>query len=148
MYREDAKEIHILLMTFMGAIHEKFFINMRKYNISCSQISKNQIKIINVLYQNDGLTATEIGKMLDIEKGSLTAMVDQLKAMGLITRTIDVNDRRRVLLSLTAAGIEHMDKMMEVYSEAMADLFREVDPQDMEEFIDHLRHLTEFMAKL
>ena len=32
---------------------------------------------------------TEIGKLLDVERGSLTALIDQLEEMGLVKRCND-----------------------------------------------------------
>ncbi len=148
MDREDAKEIHILLMNFMGVFHQKFSAKLRKSSNMLPQVTKNQIKAMNLLYQSDSLTATEIGKMLDIEKGSLTTLVDQLEAMGLITRRVDLQDRRRVLLSLSEVGLKHMERAMEVYSSALADMFRNVDPQELATFVNSLRYVVEFTAKL
>lgn len=148
MYQEGAREIHTLMLTFLGFCHERLFVRMRKNLACCQQMSKNQFKIINILYRHQELTATEISRMLDIEKGSLTTMIDQLEAMDLVLRRIDRNDRRRVLLSLSELGIEHMDKTMEAYSAVLDDLFKEVDPEDMQMFVDSLRYVVAFTERL
>lgn len=148
MYHEGVREIHTLMLAFLGFCHERLFVRMRKNHACCQQMSKNQFKIINILYRHQALTATEISRMLDIEKGSLTTMVDQLEAMDMIIRRVDSNDRRRVLLSLSDIGVEHMDKTMEAYSAVLDDLFQEVDPEDMEKFVDSLRYIVAFTARL
>ena len=146
MYQQNAREIQVLMMTFLGLFHEKFYVKMRH---ACSpQMPKNQFKIVNVLYHHDGLTATEIGKMLDIEKGSLTTLINQMEAMDLIIRRVDPHDRRKVLLSLSQTGLEQMGKNMNAYCEALTDLFAGVDPEEMDAFVSSLRYVVDFTSKI
>lgn len=148
MYQEGSREIHSLMLAFLGFCHERLFVSMRKNQVCCQQMSKNQFKIINLLYRCEALTATEISRRLDIEKGSLTTMIDQLEATHMVLRKVDSNDRRKVLLSLSENGMEHMDKTMEAYSAALDELFKAVEPGDMQKFVDSLRYIVAFTERL
>lgn len=145
---EEAQELHVLLFTFLGMFHEKFLLNLRKQNEIEPGVKKNHRKIISILYHYDGLTSTEIGRMLDIEKGSLTTMIDQLEEMELVLRSADPSDRRRALLSLSPEGRQKMDHMMQKYAESLVELFKDVETEEKEEFINSLRYVVEFMKKL
>ncbi|AEG60367.1 MarR family winged helix-turn-helix transcriptional regulator [Desulforamulus ruminis] len=148
MNQEKAKELHSLLFTFMGTFHEKFVVHFRK-NVHCEpRIKKNHAKIIHILYQNDSLTPTEIGKMLDIEKGGLTTIIDQLAEMGLILRSADPGDRRKILLSLSPEGKAHMEEVIQKFTQTLMDLFEDVDAKELEKYLVSLRHVVEFMQKL
>ncbi|MDI1269749.1 MAG: MarR family transcriptional regulator [Polaromonas sp.] len=57
-----------------------------------------------VLWEKDGLTVSELGERLFLDSGTLTPLLKRLEASGFLTRLRDVQDERRVHISLTAAG--------------------------------------------
>src|SRR5665647_76946 len=57
-----------------------------------------------VLWERDGLMVSELGERLFLDSGTLTPLLKRLEAAGLIARTRDVEDERRVHITLTAAG--------------------------------------------
>jgi DNA-binding MarR family transcriptional regulator len=57
-----------------------------------------------VLWERDGLTVSGLGERLSLDSGTLTPLVKRLEAAGLVTRIRDVDDERRVHVTLTAAG--------------------------------------------
>lgn len=57
-----------------------------------------------VLWESDGVTVSELGERLHLDSGTLTPLLKRLEAADLVTRLRDVQDERRVLIRLTAAG--------------------------------------------
>ncbi|MDO9438322.1 MarR family winged helix-turn-helix transcriptional regulator [Hydrogenophaga sp.] len=57
-----------------------------------------------VLWEQDGVTVSELGERLHLDSGTLTPLLKRLEAAELVTRLRDVQDERRVLIRLTAAG--------------------------------------------
>lgn len=57
-----------------------------------------------VLWERDGLAVSEIGERLALDSGTLTPLLKRLETAGLIARLRDVQDERRVHVTLTAAG--------------------------------------------
>jgi DNA-binding MarR family transcriptional regulator len=57
-----------------------------------------------VLWERDGVTVSELGERLHLDSGTLTPLLKRLEAAELVTRLRDVQDERRVLIRLTAAG--------------------------------------------
>lgn len=57
-----------------------------------------------VLWEQDGLTVSEIGERLFLDSGTLTPLLKRLEGLGYISRLRDAADERRVLIRLTAAG--------------------------------------------
>jgi DNA-binding MarR family transcriptional regulator len=49
-------------------------------------------------------TVGELGKRLHLETGTLTPLLKRLEQLGLISRTRDSRDERRVLVAVTAQG--------------------------------------------
>lgn len=57
-----------------------------------------------VLWEQDGVAVSELGERLHLDSGTLTPLLKRLEAAELVTRLRDVQDERRVLIRLTAAG--------------------------------------------
>ena len=57
-----------------------------------------------VLWEEDGLTVSALGERLFLDSGTLTPLLKRLESSGLIARLRDVEDERRVHITLTAAG--------------------------------------------
>lgn len=55
------------------------------------------------------LAATELAEAGMLTSGAMTNRIDRLEQKGLVRRLHDPQDRRRVLVQLTAAGIERVD---------------------------------------
>lgn len=57
-----------------------------------------------VLWEQDGLTVSELGERLYLDSGTLTPLLKRMEAAGLVSRIRAVQDERRVHITLTAAG--------------------------------------------
>ena len=57
-----------------------------------------------VLWERDGLMVSELGQKLYLDSGTLTPLLKRLEASGYISRIRDVEDERRVYITLTSAG--------------------------------------------
>ena len=57
-----------------------------------------------VLWEKDGLTVSALGERLYLDSGTLTPLLKRLESSGLIARLRDVEDERRVCITLTSAG--------------------------------------------
>lgn len=63
-----------------------------------------QYLVLLVLWEKDGLMVSELGQRLSLDSGTLTPLLKRLDAAGLIARIRDIQDERRVHITLTAAG--------------------------------------------
>jgi len=63
-----------------------------------------QYLVMLVLWQDDGLSVSQVGERLALDSGTLTPLLKRLEAGGLVQRLRDAQDERRVLLQLTPAG--------------------------------------------
>ena len=57
-----------------------------------------------VLWERDGLMVSELGERLYLDSGTLTPLLKRLEACGLVARIRDVQDERRVHITLTPTG--------------------------------------------
>ncbi len=57
-----------------------------------------------VLWERDGVMVSELGARLYLDSGTLTPLLKRLEASGYISRIRNVDDERRVYISLTSSG--------------------------------------------
>ena len=63
-----------------------------------------QYLVMLCLWERDGLPVHALGERLHLDSGTLTPLLKRLEVRGLVTRTRDSADERRVLVSMTDAG--------------------------------------------
>ncbi|MFS8931833.1 Organic hydroperoxide resistance transcriptional regulator, MarR family [Cupriavidus taiwanensis] len=63
-----------------------------------------QYLVMLVLWETETLSVSELGNRLALDSGTLTPLLKRLAATGLVERTRDAADERRVLVSLTDTG--------------------------------------------
>lgn len=75
-------------------------------------LSLGQFDILATLRRNSpkgGLTPTQLLESVMLSSGGMTARLDQLMKAGLIARSGDAKDRRKVVVDLTARGRKLID---------------------------------------
>jgi len=63
-----------------------------------------QFLVMLALYESVPRTVGDLGNELGMDNGTLTPLLKRLVSAGLVTRTRDERDERRVLIALTEAG--------------------------------------------
>lgn len=148
MNHDNAKEIYDLMFNFMGLFREKFALRSRNDFRCIPCLKKNHIKILIILYKHEYITMTEIGKMLDIEKGSLTTLIDWLVENDFVNRSNDPNDRRKSLVSLSPHGREAAERVIGLYTAKVYRLLQKAGPNELQEFLSSLKYVVGFMKKI
>lgn len=69
-----------------------------------------QYLVMLVLWEQDGITVSELGERLYLDSGTLTPLLKRLEASGHIRRTRDAQDERRVRIALTPQGLDLRDQ--------------------------------------
>lgn len=88
------------------ALHSASLAMTRVYKpqLDALGLTYPQYIVLLVLWEHDGLTVSEIGQRLFLDSGTLTPLLKRLQALGLLSRTRDHADERRVLIRLTDDG--------------------------------------------
>ena len=67
-------------------------------------ITYPQYLALMALWEEDGLSVSEIGKRLWLDSGTLTPLLKRLEGLGLVTRRRAETDERQVIVALTEQG--------------------------------------------
>lgn len=81
---------------------------------------------------------------MDISSARIAAALNSLDKKGLITRQIDTNDRRRILIELTPAGTDAAEQQSRTILEDTTKMFNLLGEQDAKEYV----RITSRLAKL
>lgn len=68
------------------------------------ELTYPQYLVLNVLWQENGLTVGGIAERLALESSTLTPLLKRLEAAGLLSRTRNPQNEREVVIELTEAG--------------------------------------------
>lgn len=72
--------------------------------LSALGLTYPQYLVLLVLWETDAVSVSDLGARLFLDSGTLTPLLKRLEAAGWLTRLRAVDDERRVIVSLTAAG--------------------------------------------
>ncbi|RYG67892.1 MarR family transcriptional regulator [bacterium] len=97
--RRVARQISFALYSASNRI-----IRMHKPFLEPLGLTYPQFLVMLALYEDAPRTVGDLGLELGMENGTLTPLLKRLQSAGLVTRTRDLQDERRVLIDLTAAG--------------------------------------------
>ncbi|TCL01328.1 MarR family transcriptional regulator [Shimia isoporae] len=83
---------------------EHAFSRLYKSLLAPLGLTYPQFLVMVLLWETDDQTVNGIGGQLGLESSTLTPLLKRMESAGLITRTRDKQDERRVRVSLTEAG--------------------------------------------
>jgi DNA-binding MarR family transcriptional regulator len=103
-----------------------------------------QADAITVIGQAGPLSLKELGELLIAEAGHPSRLVDRLVDAGLVERRPSEDDRRRIVLSLTARG-RRLEKRIQPAREEQLELGHAlIGERDLEPALELLRDLAQF----
>jgi len=89
-----------------------------------------------------GLNPSTMSERRGVSRNTISALVSNLEAQGLVQRRIDVDDRRRFIVELTEAGRELARKQANVHYQTMSSFFDALSPDEQETLIELLEKLA------
>ncbi|MEO8113205.1 MAG: MarR family transcriptional regulator, partial [Phenylobacterium sp.] len=99
--------------------------------------TQKQVSILWLVDENPGIAQADLGRLLQIDRATIMAIINRLQARGYLVRDRSKVDGRRQTITLTPAGhdalatarqaiLEHEDWLKSRFTEAEADQFIEL----------------------
>jgi DNA-binding MarR family transcriptional regulator len=88
------------------------------------------------------MTMTELSRFLMVSNGNVTGIIDRLVTDKLVVRQAPVNDRRAIIVKLTARGLKNFTAMATAHQGWVDNLLSEFDAAEAETLIEHLDGLS------
>ncbi|NQV38072.1 MAG: MarR family transcriptional regulator [Candidatus Marinimicrobia bacterium] len=86
------------------------------------KITSSQHTVLSALAKDDGLSLSEVGNNVFLDKPAITGLADRLERDGLVKRKRTSNDRRVITLHLTTKGHELLSNIDQLAQKADEDL--------------------------
>ena len=98
--------------------------------------------VMAALYRRrEGVTMTELSRMLLVSNGNATTVVDRLEKDGLVRRTPSDTDRRTVFVALTAEGLAQFEGLAADHEAEVSRRFAGLSEADLETLTDILKRM-------
>lgn len=98
------------------------------------KIGKQQSKVILIIGTMGEMIPSYLGLCMNMDRSSLSRMIDSMEKKGIVNRRVDIEDRRKVMISLTEKGKEYYEILKEKVEEAQASIMCLLDEKDLEEY--------------
>jgi len=92
--------------------------------------------------KEDGMTMTELSRMLMVSNGNVTGIIDRLAAEKLVLRQAPANDRRSFIVRLTPKGAAQFAVVARAHEGWVDELLGSFDAAQTENLIDMLGGLS------
>jgi len=102
-----------------------------------------QYFVFNALWMGDGISVGELGERVFLDSSTLTGIIDRMERSGYVERRPNPEDRRSVLVFLTAKARELGPRILEFADELDAALRQPFSQEEMDTFERVLRSLAE-----
>ena len=85
--------------------------------------------------KGDGMTMTELSRLLMVSNGNVTGIIDRLAAEGMVVRLAHQGDRRATFVRLTAKGTQHFSAMAKAHEAWVAELLAGLGREDTDTLV-------------
>ena len=113
-----------------------------------------QGRILHVLWENDGISNRELSKKSGLAMSSLTTMLERMEEKKILERSVDENDKRKILIFLTdyAKSLkskydEISDKMTKISFEGISENERLAFEKTLENVLHNLEKAEQEFSK-
>jgi DNA-binding MarR family transcriptional regulator len=92
--------------------------------------------------RREGVTMSELSRMLLVSNGNATAVVDRLEREGLVKRTPSTSDRRTVHVAMTEAGLAQFEAQAQDHEREVSRIFAGLGEADLELLTETLKKFS------
>jgi DNA-binding MarR family transcriptional regulator len=144
---EIIKDIIDFVSKSFPKLHASLYLESLKEYAANIDVNRTQLRALVFIKNNGEITMTDLCERLNIEKGSLTTMVDDLTKKGYLTRTRDSRDRRKYILNLTDEGDTIAKEFLEELGKKLEVRFLKLSEDDRTKFMDSIKNLEDILMR-
>jgi DNA-binding MarR family transcriptional regulator len=110
-------------------------------------LNRTDTRALDILERDGPMTAGELATASRLTSGAVTALVDRLEAAGLVRRTRDTVDRRRVMIEITPRVAEVMAPVFGPVAEEGYRHIKTYSDEDIEKMLAFFTMSREFLQR-
>lgn len=138
--------IGFLSKTFPKFYSSLYLEYLKKYSVLYN-VNKTQLRALVFIKNHGSISMTELCAKLNIEKGSLTSMIDDLTKKGYVYREKDLADRRKYMIVITEEGEKLAIDFTNKLSDELEQKLYKLDESDRLKYQEALETLQYILNK-
>lgn len=138
--------INFLANTF-PKIYSSLYLNYLKQYSSLYDVNKTQLRALVFMKNYGEISMTELCSKLNIEKGSLTSMIDDLCKKGYVYREKNMKDRRKYMIIITNSGKDIASDFTQKLSTDLEEKFLKLNQEDKSKYLNAIETLETLLNK-
>ena len=128
-------------------IYSSLYLNYLKQYSGLYDVNKTQLRALVFMKNYGEISMTELCAKLNIEKGSLTSMIDDLSKKGYVYREKNLKDRRKYMIVITEDGKKIAADFTEKLSNDLEAKFFKLDTDEREKYLEAIETLETLVNK-
>ncbi len=128
-------------------IYSSLYLNYLKQYSGLYDVNKTQLRALVFMKNYGEISMTELCAKLNIEKGSLTSMIDDLSKKGYVYREKNLKDRRKYIIVITEEGKKIAADFTEKLSNDLEAKFFKLDTDEREKYLEAIETLATLVNK-
>jgi MarR family transcriptional regulator, organic hydroperoxide resistance regulator len=145
-------ERHVAMLDAMGAALGDLFGAERRLRgreqQQAGDLTHAQFRAIRMLEKTDEATAGELARSADLNPASVTAMLDQLEASGIVQRRRSTEDRRVCMVSVTPQGRALLEHKRAAWQAAWKAKFSDMSTEQLATVVRVMHKIAELIDEL
>ena len=114
---------------------------------SVVDLKQSQVKAIYAFRDQDSFSMKELADNAGVKLPNMTLMIDEMEQAGMVSRVRDKDDRRKVMVGLTAKGRKVRDLFLEKRQTFAKEMFLRLQRDDKEELLSSLASVCWILDK-
>jgi DNA-binding MarR family transcriptional regulator len=111
------------------------------------QLNSAQGRILNILWNEDGIPISDLAKKTGLANTSLTGMLERLDKSGYLERIPDPADRRRTVIRLTDKALSMKEQYQRVSDQLSAFFYKGFSYKEIVQFEKNLERILENLTE-
>ena len=128
-------------------IYSSLYLNYLNQYSGLYDVNKTQLRALVFMKNYGEISMTELCAKLNIEKGSLTSMIDDLSKKGYVYREKNLKDRRKYMIVITEEGKKIAADFTEKLSNDLEAKFFKLDTDEREKYLEAIETLATLVNK-
>lgn len=136
----------------LGPLPDLIGYNLRRAQVAVFQnfqaavaphdVTPGQFGVLVMIMENEGLSQSDLGSAVGIDRSTMVAVIDRLESRGLVIRAPSPNDRRSYALRLSEKGDELMRDLIPRIQNHDGGMVKDFSPAEVAQLIDFLRRIA------
>ena len=99
-------------------------------------------RLLSALEESGPTGQAELGRITGIDRSDVVAILNDLARPGLVARTTDPRNRRRNIVTMTAAGAKRLAELELIVSDVQDELMAPLSPAQRAQFLRLIRRIA------